>query len=122
MKKGKRLTKADMLPGTTAFMAAMDWNNGLRQRIAPAPLHPAGVLTVNCNGNGVAEAFYQPEPFFASDDLNVLYRCRTAYPTWSPCAHTPIRCGSHRSWTGYRHRNRNQLTLWSEALGREGTH
>ena len=25
------------------------------------------------NGNGVAEAFYQPEAFFASDDVNVLY-------------------------------------------------
>lgn len=73
IRKGKRLTKADMLPGTTAFISALDWNNGLRQRVASKPLHPAGVLTVNYNGNGVAEAFYQPEPFFASDDVNVLY-------------------------------------------------
>jgi hypothetical protein len=36
-------------------------------------MHPANVITVNYNGNGVAEAFYQPEPFFASDDVNVLY-------------------------------------------------
>lgn len=73
IKKGKRLTKADMLPGATAFISALDWNNGLRQRIAQKPRHPAGVLTVNYNGNGVAEAFYQPEAFFASDDVNVLY-------------------------------------------------
>ena len=73
IKKGKRLTKADMVPGDTAFISALDWNNGLRQRIASKPMHPAGVVTVNYNGNGVAEAFYQPEPFFASDDVNVLY-------------------------------------------------
>lgn len=37
------------------------------------PLHPANVITVNYNGNGVAEAFFQPKPFWASDDVNVLY-------------------------------------------------
>lgn len=73
IRKGKRLTKADMVPGTTAFISALDWNNGLRQRIGSEPRHPAGVLTVNYNGNGVAEAYYQPEPFWASDDVNVLY-------------------------------------------------
>ena len=73
IKKGKRLTKADMVPGDTAFISALDWNNGLRQRINSKPRHPSGVLTVNYNGNGVAETFYQPEPFFASDDVNVLY-------------------------------------------------
>ena len=31
------------------------------------------MITVNYNGNGVAEAFYQSEPFRASDDVNVLY-------------------------------------------------
>ncbi len=62
-----------MLPGTTAFISALDWNNGLRQRIAPKPRHPASVLTVNYNGSGVAEAFFQPEPFFASDDVDALY-------------------------------------------------
>jgi Type I restriction modification DNA specificity domain len=71
--KGKRLTKADMRPGDTPFISAIDSNNGLRQHISVAPMHPANVITVNYNGNGVAEAFYQPEPFFASDDVNVLY-------------------------------------------------
>lgn len=80
IKKGKRLTKADMLPGTTAFISALDWNNGLRQRIASKPRHPAGALTVNYNGNGAAEAFFQPEPFFASDDVNVLYPRTTMEP------------------------------------------
>lgn len=65
-------TPLNELPGETAFISALDWNNGLRQRISQKPRHPAGVLTVNYNGNGVAEAFYQPEAFFASDDVNVL--------------------------------------------------
>lgn len=73
IRKGKRLTKAEMLPGDTPFISAIDSNNGLRQHVSVAPMHPANVITVNYNGNGVAEAFYQPEPFFASDDVNVLY-------------------------------------------------
>lgn len=73
IRKGKRLTKADMRPGDTPFISAIDSNNGLRQRVNAAAMHPANVITVNYNGNGVAEAFYQPEPFFASDDVNVLY-------------------------------------------------
>jgi mRNA-degrading endonuclease RelE of RelBE toxin-antitoxin system len=73
IRKGKRLTKAKMRPGGTPFISAIDSNNGLRQRVSAAPMHPANVITVNYNGNGVAEAFYQPEPFFASDDVNVLY-------------------------------------------------
>jgi hypothetical protein len=73
LKKGARLTKAALKPGKLAFISAIDSNNGLRQRISAPALHPAGVLTVNYNGNGVAEAFFQPEAFWASDDVNVLY-------------------------------------------------
>lgn len=73
IRKGKRLTKAEMIPGSTPFISAIDSNNGLRQHVNVPPMHPANVITVNYNGNGVAEAFYQPEPFFASDDVNVLY-------------------------------------------------
>lgn len=73
VRKGKRLTKAELRPGSTPFISALDNNNGLRQFIDAAPRHPAGVLTVNYNGNGVAEAYYQPSPFWASDDVNVLY-------------------------------------------------
>lgn len=73
LRKGKRITKLNILSGETPFISALDNNNGLRQFIQGAPLHPANVLTVNYNGNGVAEAFYQPRPFIASDDVNVLY-------------------------------------------------
>ena len=72
IRKGKRLTKEDMLPGATAFVGATDSNNGITMRIEQDPLHPAGVITVSYNGS-VAEAFYQTEPFWASDDVNVFY-------------------------------------------------
>ncbi len=73
IKKGARLIKSAMKPGSLAFISAIETNNGLRQRVNVEAKHPDGVLTVNYNGNGVAEAFYQPEPFWASDDVNVLY-------------------------------------------------
>lgn len=72
IKKGIRLTKDKMSPGTTPFISAIESNNGVRQKISARPSHEAGLITVNYNG-GVAEAFYQPRPFFASDDVNILY-------------------------------------------------
>lgn len=72
LEKGKRLTKAAMAVGDTPFIGAIASNNGVRQRIASEPLHPGNVITVSYNGS-VGEAFYQPAPFWASDDINVLY-------------------------------------------------
>jgi len=71
--KGRRLTKAQMRGGDTAFISALDNNNGLRQPVLGVAAHKPGVITVNYNGNGVAEAFFQPEPFLASDDVHILY-------------------------------------------------
>lgn len=72
IKKGKRLTKANMTSGKIPFIGAIDKNNGYRQFIGQSPIHDGNTITVNYNGS-VAEAFYQPEPFWASDDVNVLY-------------------------------------------------
>ena len=72
IKKGKRMTKIDLQPGPTPFVGAIDKNNGVRQRIGAAALHSGNVITVNYNGS-VAESFYQPQPFCASDDVNILY-------------------------------------------------
>lgn len=72
IRKGIRLTQANASPGSTPFVSAIESNNGIRQRIFAKPTHRAGLITVTYNGS-VAEAFYQPEPFFASDDVNVLY-------------------------------------------------
>lgn len=73
IRKGTRLTKADQQPGSTAYIGAIDNNNGLANRIHNPAQHSAGTITVPYNGNGVAEAFYQPEPYWASDDVNILY-------------------------------------------------
>lgn len=72
LKKGKRLTKANMQSGDVPFIGAIDSNNGVTSYVDKA-IHSANTITVNYNGAGVAEAFYQPEPFWASDDVNVLY-------------------------------------------------
>lgn len=71
-KKGKRLTKADMVPGELNYIGAIDSNNGVREKIDAEKLFDGNCITVNYNGS-VGEAFYQSEPFWASDDVNVLY-------------------------------------------------
>jgi len=73
IKKGQRLTKYEMSDGDTPFIGAIDSNNGYRQYVSAPANHPGGTITVNYNGNGVAEAFYQSAPFRASDDVNILY-------------------------------------------------
>lgn len=72
--KGKRLIKEDMEEGTTNYLGAISVNNGVRQKIQ-CEMHEQyqpNCITVNYNGS-VGEAFYQREPFWASDDVNVLY-------------------------------------------------
>ncbi|MFN7594591.1 MAG: N-6 DNA methylase [bacterium] len=72
IKKGKRLTNATMKPGNVPFIGAIEDNNGVRTYIGQTANHKGNTITVNYNGS-VAEAFYQPDPFWASDDVNVLY-------------------------------------------------
>ncbi|MCL2215676.1 MAG: restriction endonuclease subunit S [Defluviitaleaceae bacterium] len=69
--KGKRLTKEDMAEGSVNFIGAISENNGVRQHIDVEPMFQPNCITVNYNGS-VGEAFYQHEPFCASDDVNVL--------------------------------------------------
>ena len=72
VEKGKRLTKSQMIPGDIAFIGASAMNNGVTARIANTEHRfQGGAITVCYNGS-VGEAFYQPEPFWASDDVNVL--------------------------------------------------
>lgn len=72
IRKGKRLTKDEMLPGSTLYVGATEANNGVTACIGQEALHPGSQITVSYNGS-VAEAFFQPESFWASDDVNVLY-------------------------------------------------
>lgn len=70
--KGKRLTKADMIPGDINYLGAISENNGVREKIETDYFWQPNCITVNYNGS-VGEAFYQSEPFWASDDVNILY-------------------------------------------------
>lgn len=69
--KGKRLTKDNMIEGKTNYIGAISDDNGVRQYISEEPTHQGNCITVNYNGS-VGEAFYQEQPFWASDDVNVL--------------------------------------------------
>lgn len=71
--KGKRLTQANMIEGDTPFIGASAKNNGYTNKIGNlGNHHPGGIITVSYNGS-IAEAFYQPKEFVASDDVNVFY-------------------------------------------------
>lgn len=71
--KGTRLTRADMCEGSINYIGASALNNGITAKIAnDEALHPANTITVSYNGS-VGQCFYQEEPFWASDDVNVLY-------------------------------------------------
>lgn len=72
IQKGQRLTKANMLPGRVPYVGASDSANGVTAQIGQKPIHKGGTISVSYNGS-VAEAFYQPVPFWATDDVNVLY-------------------------------------------------
>ncbi len=73
IKKGKRLTKADMVDGDIPYIGATDSNNGITARVSNSEhLHSANTITVSYNGS-IAEAYYQTKMFWATDDVNVLY-------------------------------------------------
>ncbi len=72
LKKGKRLTTLNMTEGETPFIGAIDNNNGVSAYVGQFPIHEGNTISVNYDGS-VAEAFYQPKPFWASDSVNVLY-------------------------------------------------
>ena len=71
VKKGKRLTKAKMINGTTPYLGAIDSNNGVSGYIGQSPIFSGGAISVNYDGS-IGECFYQPDPFWASDAVNVL--------------------------------------------------
>jgi hypothetical protein len=71
--KGTRLTKANMKDGEINYIGATAFNNGVTAKIGNTEhLHPAGTITVCYNGS-IGQSFYQTEPFWATDDVNVLY-------------------------------------------------
>ena len=71
VKKGRRVTRADRKPGNTRFIGASEKNNGVTDMCDLDPMFEAHCLTVPYNGS-VGFAFYQDQPFCASDDVQVL--------------------------------------------------
>lgn len=72
IRKGKRLTSADQEDGDNNYIGAIDSNNGVANHIGQAPIHEANTISLSYNGS-VGEAFYQSEPYWATDDVNALY-------------------------------------------------
>lgn len=72
VKKGKRLTSDDQIEGNTPYIGAIDSNNGVANYIGQEAIHEGNTISLSYNGS-VGEAFYQPKPFWATDDVNVLY-------------------------------------------------
>lgn len=72
IKKGKRLTAEDQEEGNNIYIGAIDSNNGVANYIGQNPIHEGNTISLSYNGS-VGEAFYQPEPYWATDDVNALY-------------------------------------------------
>lgn len=72
IKKGERIVNNDLLPGLTPCIRPIEINNGIDGYISLEPNHQGNTITISYNGS-VGEAFYQAEPYFAVDDINVLY-------------------------------------------------
>lgn len=73
VRKGSRLTKSEMVVGDINYIGATAFNNGVTNHIANnGELHSANSMTVCYNGS-IGEAFFQEAPFWATDDVNVLY-------------------------------------------------
>jgi len=71
VKRGRNVLKRNMSPGKTAYIGASASNNGITAWISEPPDFVGGEITLSANGS-VGEAFYQPFPFVASGDVNVL--------------------------------------------------
>ena len=70
--KGSRLTKTDQRDGRINYVGASAFNNGITNHIGnDDQLCEAGTISVCYNGS-IGEAFYQDEPYWATDDVNVL--------------------------------------------------
>jgi hypothetical protein len=71
VRKGKRLTKANMISGAIPFIGAVEKNNGISDYVSES-IHAGNTITVSYDGS-IGEAYFQPNPFWASDAVNVLY-------------------------------------------------
>lgn len=106
IRKGKRLTSDDQTSGNTPYIGAIDSNNGVSNYIGQNPIHEGNTISLSYNGS-VGEAFYQPVPYWATDDVNALY-LRDEYGTLTTATglfvctilkHDKYRYSYGRKWT-----------------------
>jgi hypothetical protein len=73
VEKGKRLVVSKHhKKGTCPFVSASDKNNGISDMLDIKPTHQGNTITISYDGS-IGEAFYQPQPYWALDSVNVLY-------------------------------------------------
>lgn len=73
VEKGKRLVVSkNSKKGNCPFVSATTKNNGISAMLDIHPIFQGNTITVNYDGVGVGEAFYQPNPYWALDSVNVL--------------------------------------------------
>lgn len=68
IRKGQRLTSDDQKDGDIPYIGAIDSNNGVTNYIGQNPIHEGSTISLSYNGS-VGEAFYQPVPYWATDDM-----------------------------------------------------
>ena len=74
VRKGKRLVVSKTpKKGNCPFVSATNKNNGISNMLDLQPIHQPNTITVVYDGNSLAEAFYQSQPYWAADSVNVLY-------------------------------------------------
>lgn len=70
VKSGKYVPTVEKLPGGTPEVTSSAKNNGTSRSLMLEPNFQGGTISVARNGS-VGTAFYQPVPFFATDDARV---------------------------------------------------
>lgn len=70
LERGERVIKRELHPGDVPYIRSTAMNNGI-SAYGELPPRQGNAITVSANGS-VGEAFYQPGPFFASDDIVIL--------------------------------------------------
>lgn len=74
VEKGNRLTSRDREKGEIPYVSATVENNGVEEFIKPNSnkLHDGNTISIVCYGEP-SVAFYQKNPYYASDSVNILY-------------------------------------------------
>lgn len=73
IERGRGVYKKDIVKvGKTLYITALDNNNGLTGKFDIVPEHQGNSISVNRDGNGVGEAFYQSTQFCSTEAVHVF--------------------------------------------------